>query len=207
MPVPPGLSPVANDAQETGDSGGLVVPRGSKVPDWASRARFGSLPSLAHFASRLGSAPSKPRTTTCVVTGRVVVRRQPVARPAKTTAATTQTSRRTLIVCYLITKPRPHKAKIGIGPIVGIEKALREARERTVDGQWQRGEGFGNVVSERFEVKRHTSLAHRVLGFLGEDQMVGLMQHDTEEFQAELLGAKFLVAASLQELGVEGRVG
>src|SRR5438445_636338 len=72
MPVPPGLSPVANDAQATGDSGGFVVPSGSNVPDCARRARFGRCPSLAHLESRLGSAPSKPRTTTCVVTGRAV---------------------------------------------------------------------------------------------------------------------------------------
>src|SRR2546422_11089975 len=92
MPVPPGLSPVANDAQATGDSGGFVVPSGSNVPDCARRARFGRGPCLAHLESRLGAAPSKPSTTTCVVTGRVVPRPQPIADPAirMTAAANTR---------------------------------------------------------------------------------------------------------------------
>src|SRR6266567_2084555 len=97
MPVPPGLSPVANDAQATGDSGGFVVPSGSNVPDCARRARFGRCPCLAHLESRFGSAPSKPSTTTCVVTGRVVRRLQPTAGPARMTAAASAVNRRILV--------------------------------------------------------------------------------------------------------------
>src|SRR5437764_8807054 len=104
MPVPPGLSPVANDAQATGDSGGFVVPSGSKVPDCARRARFGKCPCLAHLESRFGSAPSKPSTTTCVVTGRVVRRLQLRTEPAAIAAAAS-----TLSCRFLVTRSFHHK--------------------------------------------------------------------------------------------------
>src|SRR3989442_1090360 len=59
MPVRPGLLPVANDAQATGDSGGLVVPSAKNAPRCASLDKLGSWPASIHCLASLGSARSK----------------------------------------------------------------------------------------------------------------------------------------------------
>ena len=60
----PGLTPVWNDDQATGEIGGTVEPSGWKQP-WSRRAaRWGSLPSSSIVSVRPWSMPSRPRITT-----------------------------------------------------------------------------------------------------------------------------------------------
>ena len=60
----PGLQPVWNDVQATGDSARSVVWRGLNVPRSRSFAKFGSSPSARNCSVSSGSWPSRPRTTT-----------------------------------------------------------------------------------------------------------------------------------------------
>ena len=60
----PGLQPVWNDVQATGDSARSVVWSGVNVPRSRSRAKFGSRPSARNCSVSSGSWPSRPRTTT-----------------------------------------------------------------------------------------------------------------------------------------------
>ena len=60
----PGLTPVWNVDQATGEIGGTVVPSGLKQPWSRSAARWGSLPSSSIFSVRPWSMPSRPRITT-----------------------------------------------------------------------------------------------------------------------------------------------
>ena len=62
MPWSPGFRPVANVAQATGDSGGLVVRQSLSVPRRARDATVGSSPMSSFRMS--GSTPSKPSTNT-----------------------------------------------------------------------------------------------------------------------------------------------
>src|SRR6266699_1276286 len=59
----PGLTPVMNVDQATGEIGGKVVRSFLKVPCSRSFARFGSLPSLMNRSASSGSMPSKPTIT------------------------------------------------------------------------------------------------------------------------------------------------
>src|SRR5437667_10078794 len=60
----PGLHPVWNEDQATGDSAGSVVPSRAKAPASRSREKFGNNPWFIHFSVNSGSCPSKPTMTT-----------------------------------------------------------------------------------------------------------------------------------------------
>src|SRR5215471_8210478 len=58
----PGLTPVANDAHDVGDSGETVVSSFVSAPLLISRENAGISPRLRNTSSSAGSIPSKPRT-------------------------------------------------------------------------------------------------------------------------------------------------
>ena len=60
----PGLQPVWNDAQATGDSAGSVVRSRRKAPSARSRAKCGRTPSSISRSVSSGSCPSRPSTIT-----------------------------------------------------------------------------------------------------------------------------------------------
>ena len=59
----PAFTPVANDAQDVGDSGEWVVPSGYESAASGERRHVRQLPSAIHFSSKCGSMPSNPRMT------------------------------------------------------------------------------------------------------------------------------------------------
>ena len=59
----PGLTPVINVDQATGEIGGNVVRSLRNVPWSRSLARLGSFPSAINRAANSGSMPSKPKMT------------------------------------------------------------------------------------------------------------------------------------------------
>src|SRR5215831_14604767 len=59
----PGLTPVANDAHDVGDSGETVVSSFVRAPLLISRENAGISPRFRNTSSSAGSIPSKPRTT------------------------------------------------------------------------------------------------------------------------------------------------
>src|SRR4249920_2316060 len=58
----PGLTPVANDAHDVGDSGETVVSSFVSPPLLINREKAGISPRLRNVSSSVGSMPSKPRT-------------------------------------------------------------------------------------------------------------------------------------------------
>jgi len=64
IPCLPGLTPVWNDDQATGDIPGLVVPSLENVPSSRSFWRLGSSPSFIIFSAIKGDKPSRPSIIT-----------------------------------------------------------------------------------------------------------------------------------------------
>src|SRR5215510_3405043 len=97
MPCLPGFTPVMKLCQATGDSDGCVVSSLAKVPESASRFRFGSLPSSMSRRARVGSMPSKPITTTFCLGWRTgeLGDEPPQAAAARAAAAQAAAGRRT----------------------------------------------------------------------------------------------------------------
>src|SRR5262245_51225835 len=121
-----GCTPVLNDDQATGEIDGYVVFNRRYAPVFASREKFGRMPSFMNWSVSLGSWPSSPTKISRLMDDRGAVRPRARRHSARNGHARIDAMAMTIVV--KMTRNDPRTAKPAPGPMYASARAGRTSR-------------------------------------------------------------------------------